>query len=132
MLTLSALALSACSGTMTGLVAGTGELVTYNYKGMGNGSIRASMPSGEMFNGRFIKPVEKVNNSGIAFLGGNMLSQFNHSKGTTNNIEATLIGSKKHSMKCLFKVSNPDIGLPSGGNGQCEITDGRRVDVYFD
>ena len=129
--------LSACSGKMQGIVQQGGESVRFEFKDttLGYGKIKAILLNGETFKGKFIE--ESSSSSGTGFgttwSGGTTIygTTFGVVESYTGNINAVLFGNKKHTMKCKFRVSDPNIGLPSGGVGVCQISDGRVIDVQF-
>jgi len=49
----------------------------------------------------------------------------------TGKVVATLNGSEKHSMRCRFTLANPQASLLRGGKGECQVSDGGRVDLDF-
>jgi len=129
--------LSSCSGKMQGMVQQSGELVRFEFEDttLGYGKLKAILSDGEIFKGKFID--ESSSSSGIGFgtawSGGNIIqgTTFGTVESYSGNTHAVLFGNKKNTMKCKFRVSDPNIGLPSGGVGICQISDGRVIDVQF-
>lgn len=44
---------------------------------------------------------------------------------------ATLNGGEKHAMRCRFTLKEPQAGLLRGGKGECQFSDGGRVELDF-
>ena len=42
-----------------------------------------------------------------------------------------LQGDKGHSARCRFTLKDTEAGMPGGGNGACQITDGGSIDAHF-
>jgi len=42
-----------------------------------------------------------------------------------------LKGDKGDSARCRFTLTNTDAGMPGGGTGECQISDGGSLDVHF-
>jgi len=49
----------------------------------------------------------------------------------TGKVVATLRGSENHSMRCRFTLTDPQGGWLHGGSGECQISDGARVELEF-
>jgi hypothetical protein len=49
----------------------------------------------------------------------------------TGKVVATLSGSENHAMRCQFTLTNPPGGWLHGGTGECQVSDGARVDLDF-
>ena len=118
--------LSGCSGTMSGMDRQSGERINIDFEdtGFGYGKLTATASDGEIFTGKFIE-----NSSSASISNAN-----NETSTATMNsgvVTAVLFGSNNHSMNCVFKTMDPGIGLPSGGVGQCRISDGRTIDIQF-
>lgn len=46
-------------------------------------------------------------------------------------VVATLFGNHGRSMRCRFTLNVPNQGLVGGGVGDCEVSDGSRIDAEF-
>ena len=49
----------------------------------------------------------------------------------SGKVVATLFGDKDNTMRCRFQLTNPEAGLSSGGVGECQISNGGKIDVEF-
>ncbi len=49
----------------------------------------------------------------------------------TGKVVATLSGSENHAMRCRFTLKDPQGGWLHGGTGECQISDGSRVELDF-
>lgn len=49
----------------------------------------------------------------------------------SGSVVATLFGSAGHTMRCRFQLASPATGMAGGGVGECETSDGRRIDAQF-
>jgi hypothetical protein len=49
----------------------------------------------------------------------------------TGKVVATLSGSENHSMRCRFTLANSQSDLLQGGKGECQVSDGGRIDLEF-
>jgi len=49
----------------------------------------------------------------------------------TGKVVATLRGSENHAMRCRFTLTDPEAGWEEGGKGECQVSDGARVDLDF-
>jgi len=52
----------------------------------------------------------------------------NHYSG---KVLATLFGDRGNSMRCRFTLQDPERGLLQGGVGECQVSDGGKLDVEF-
>lgn len=49
----------------------------------------------------------------------------------SGKVVATLYGKGDHSMRCRFTLDEPNQGLLGGGKGQCQTSDGGKVEANF-
>ena len=49
----------------------------------------------------------------------------------TGRVVAYLPGDAGHAMRCRFVLEQPDEGFLAGGKGECQTSDGGRVDLEF-
>lgn len=49
----------------------------------------------------------------------------------TGKIVASLRGNQGHQMRCRFTLTNPQADLLRDGTGECQITNGERIDLNF-
>ena len=129
--------LSACSGTMKGVVQQGGGSVNFQFEetGIGHGNMRATLSDGESFKGRFADEAASGFVTGFDTEGPSATivrkEAFEALQSYSGNFEAILFGNKGHTMLCKFRAGNSLRGLPSGGEGRCQISDGRVIDVQF-
>jgi len=136
-MTLCVGALSGCSGTMQGMLRGSGQRVTiaFTETGMAHGTLRTTLPSGEHFEGKHV--YESSSSYGTVFGqtsgGGNTASgaSFGIVTSYSGNNRAILFGDRGHSMNCSFQVVDPITGMSAGGVGVCQVSDGDVIDVQF-
>ncbi len=129
--------LSGCAGSMRGMIRQDGHAVNIQFDdtGFGYGKLSATLPDGEIFEGKFVEE----SSTGLVTGFGTAKSGVSTAHGTTfavvegysGNIEGVLFGNKGHTMKCHFRAVDSSMGLPSGGVGMCEVSDGRVIDVQF-
>jgi hypothetical protein len=129
--------LAACSGTMKGIVQQGGEPVDFQFEdtGIGHGTLRATLSDGETFKGRFADEASSgyVTGFDTEGIGATIVHKeaFEAVESYSGSIEAILFGNKGHTMRCKFRADNSLMGLPSGGEGRCQVSDGRVIDVQF-
>ena len=126
--------LAACSGTMKGMVQQGGESVNFQFEdtGIGHGELRATLSDGEKFEGKFAEESSSGFVTGFDTSGTIVHKEaFEAVESYSGNIEAILFGNKGHIMRCKFRAANTLRGLPSGGEGRCQVSDGRVIDVQF-
>jgi len=129
--------LAACSGTMKGRVQQGGESVNFQFEdsGLGTGTLRTTLSDGETFKGKYAD--ESSSGFVTAFdmegTGATIVhaETFEAIESYSGNIDAVLFGNKGHTMRCRFRAANSLIGLPRGGEGRCQVSDGRVIDVQF-
>jgi len=129
--------LAACSGTMKGRVQQGGESVNFQFEdsGIGTGTLRTTFSDGETFKGKYADKSSSgfvtgfdTEGKGATIVHG---ETFETMESYSGNIDAVLFGNKGHTMKCRFRAANSLMGLPSGGEGKCQVSDGRVIDVQF-
>ena len=129
--------LAACSGTMKGMVQQGDGSVNFQFEdtGIGHGKLSATISDGETFKGRFADEASSGYVTGFDTEGRGAIivhpEEFEAVESYSGNIEAILFGNKGHTMRCKFRANNSLLGLPSGGEGRCEVSDGRVIDVQF-
>jgi hypothetical protein len=47
----------------------------------------------------------------------------------SGEVVASLAGDRGNSVRCRFRVRRPDLGLPGGATGRCQVTDGSTIEV---
>lgn len=134
---LSVTLLTACSGTMQGMVQQGGESVSLQFEdtGFGYGKLKTILSDGETFEGKFVEESSSGIGTGFGAAWSGNTTVYGTTFGTvesySGNIEAVLLGTNKHTMKCRFRAADSMMGLPSGGVGMCQVSDGRVIDIQF-
>lgn len=136
------LALSACAGTMNGMIRGSGKPISIAYKqGMQHDNLQVTMPDGETFTGKAVM-VGRSTSMGTGFGTATATSSsgaYATASGTsfgvvesyTGSMQAVLFGNKGHTMRCKFQYADSSGFTTAGGVGLCETSDGRVVDVQW-
>lgn len=125
LLLISCFFLSACAGTMNGMVRGSGEPVTIAYtQNMQSDDLQVTMPDGEIFTGR---AVMADRSTGTVAIG----SSFAVVQNNTGNMQAVLFGNKRHTMNCKLQYANSSGNTSDGGVGVCETSNGKIIDVQW-
>ena len=122
--------LTACSGTMDGVVRQDAKRVKLKYSGarIGKSDVQVTMPEGERFVGR----TQLGNDATEPPAGGSTGSDnFRAVEKFEGNADAVLTGDRGNIMKCRFHLTDIVIGFPIGGFGLCQVADGRTIDIYF-
>ncbi|MDX2499139.1 MAG: hypothetical protein QNL14_01355 [Deltaproteobacteria bacterium] len=122
--------LTACSGTMDGVVRKDAKRVKFEYSGarIGTADVQVTMPQGERFEGRTHRGREATApNAGVSASS----DRFETLEGFYGNADAVLFGDRGNIMKCRFHLTDVLIGFPSGGFGLCQLADGRVIDIFF-
>ena len=129
--------LAACSGTMKGRVQQGDESVNFQFEdtGIGHGTLSAAFSGGETFKGRFADESSSGFITTFDTEGPKATivhrEEFEAIESYSGNVEAILFGNQGRTMRCKFRPVNSFMGLPSGGEGRCQISDGRVIDVRF-
>ncbi len=148
----SALLLAGCisTGQMAGRLAKPDEPavpVTLEYQtsrfGQG-GTMWSTLPNGEFFDGKYLQITAAATADTIGpvavgwgwgwapvdpwFAGVNATTFVQQYSG---RVVATLFGDQGHVMRCRLNLSNPAGGITGGGIGECEVSNGERIDVQF-
>ena len=122
--------LTACSGTMQGVVRKDAKRVPFNFSDsrIGTADVQVTMPEGERFEGR-----TKWGTDGTAPGSGTSASsdRFEAVEGFDGNADAVLTGNRGNIMMCRFHLTDILIGFSSGGYGICQVSDGRVIDIFF-
>lgn len=144
------LALTACTTTGMGggqiATAGGPELpVAFSWKsadGGISGSMTASLP-GAQFQGRFFQITQHTRSEVLTplwthwrhgwydwpYWGSYPTTQFiTHYSG---KVVATLESNDQQRMRCRFHMVDPSQGMSGGGEGECQLSDGRAIKASF-
>ena len=124
--------LSACGGTMQGVVRGSGQPVQFAYEqGVSSDSL-TSVIDGENFSGRAVMR-GATTTVGTATLGAAMGFGTATLFGSTYTGEfvAVLLGSQGSTLNCQLQYADSSGFTTSGGVGVCQHSDGRLIDVVW-
>ncbi|WP_058239651.1 hypothetical protein [Shimia marina] len=125
-----ALFLSACGGTMHGVVRGEGTPVAFSYKqGLDRDTYTAVM-NGETFTGEAIYPDNNANYD----LGVNPnpgINDDDFAMRISGPVPATLFGNKGSTMQCNMLYADSSGFTTAGGKGVCLHSAGKIIDVLW-
>lgn len=122
---LSCFSLSACAGTMNGMIRGSGKQISIGYtQNMQSDTLQVTMPDGEIFIG---KAVMTNKSTSTVMVSGN----FGVVQNSTGNVQAVLFGNKGHTMNCKFHYADSSGDTTDGGIGVCETSNGKMIDVQW-
>lgn len=134
--------ITACAGTMRGMVRGTGEPVQMGYQqGMQHDELSVTLPDGETFTGKAVMEgrstslvqgfgkATAVSTSGAMATGRG--SSFGVVSTYTGNVQAVLFGDRGRTMQCALRYADAGGFTAAGGIGVCEASDGKIVDVQW-
>jgi hypothetical protein len=148
------IALSACTamGTGNGSLSSSGAPVTFAWKsthaGM-SGTMWATLPSGETFTGSFLQASREVGSQDEDIFSesfdrgwvefGTDLPHWDGWGPYPDGFEAQYSGrvvvnlqaADGQRMRCRFQLNTPTEGLTGGGQGACQLNNGRSVDAVF-
>ncbi len=122
--------MTACSGTMQGVVRKDARRVSVNYSDsrIGTADVMVVMPGGERFEGRTKRGTEgTTSDSGTT----SSTDAFEAIETFDGNADAVLTGNRGNIMKCRFHLTDSIIGFSGGGFGICQVSDGRVIDIFF-
>lgn len=137
-----AVLLAGCSGTMNGMIRGSGQIVQVQYEqGALTDSLTLQMPDGEIFKGKAVpvgRSVTSTNTFGSATAyssRGTVASGFGSGFGTSTSsngqFQALLFGNKGSSMKCQLQYADAKGLTTAGGVGTCEASTGKVIDLQW-
>jgi hypothetical protein len=130
------------TGTIDGRVAVPDKpaaAVTFTYTASwtrNGGTLSTTLPSGEGFSGQYVqiastRPVDTIEpyfwDPAWIDWGPSDTLWFNGS----NKVVATLFGDKGDSMRWRFRLNDPERGMPGGGVGECQVSNGSHIDARF-
>ena len=121
---------TACSGTMQGIVRNDARRVAFNYSDsrIGTADVRVVMPEGEHFEGRVARGTDGTRSNSSTTIS---TVRFEAVETFNGNADAVLSGNRGNIMKCRFHLTDIIIGFSSGGFGICQLSDGRVIDIFF-
>ncbi len=146
------------TGITTGIIDGRvavpdkpAAAVAFTYtssRARNGGTLSTTLPSGEGFSGQYVQitststvdtidpffwdPVSVWADWGLfdtPWFDGGDVSTFvtNYSR----KVVATLFGDQGDVMRCRFRLNDPERGMPGGGAGQCQVSNGSHIDARF-
>lgn len=124
----TAVLVSACGGTMKGVVRGEGTPVQFQYEQGVDRDLYQAIVDGEKFKGQAVQ-ANATSGSGVAFADGNVIPVFTSS--TSGRLVAVLFGDKGSSMRCNMNYADSSGFTAMGGVGVCQHSDGRVIDVMW-
>lgn len=128
--------LAACSGTMQGVMRGSGQPVQFSYEqGMDSDTLTAVI-DGESFRG---KSVMRGASTTVGTGFGTVRAAGTTAFGTTTvfgstytgDFVAVLLGSRGSSLSCQLQYADSSGFTTSGGVGVCQHSDGRVMDIIW-
>jgi hypothetical protein len=115
------------------------------------GTLETTLPNGEVFSGRYLQVTSTATADtlgagwggwgpwgdywndwgpfGSPWVGGGDYSTF--IQNYSGKVLATLFGDRGDTMRCRFQLADPEEGMDSGGVGQCETSDGEKIEAQF-
>ena len=122
--------LTACSGTMQGVVRKDARRVAFDYSDskIGTADVQVVMSEGERFEGRVERGTDRTRPNSSSTIS---TDRFEAVETFGGNADAVLSGNRGNIMKCRFRLTDIIIGFSSGGFGICQASDGRVIDIFF-
>jgi hypothetical protein len=143
------LALSACTsmGTGSGSVAPGGAPVNFSWKstdGGTTGTMSATL-DGKTYSGPYLQITQQVTTNGFEwdrgwsewgagwndFDGWGPFPMDGFATEYSDRVTATLQEANGQRMRCSFYLNTPVDGMTGGGQGKCQLKNGRSVDAVF-
>jgi hypothetical protein len=122
--------LTACSGTMQGVVRKDARRVAFDYSDskIGTADVQVVMPEGEHFEGRVERGTDRTRPNSSSTIS---TDRFEAVETFGGNADAVLSGNRGNIMKCRFHLTDVIIGFSGHGIGICQLADGRVIDIFF-
>ena len=144
-LVMAGFALSGCTsvGTGTGSVSPGGAPVAFSWKstdGGITGAMLATLENGQTFSGPFLQITQQARSEDFGPMWNGWAPYWNDWPGSYWGPDfATLysgrvianLQSANGRMRCRFRLNTPVDGMSGGGQGQCQLDNGRSVDAVF-
>ena len=124
----SAMIVTGCGGTMQGVVRGEGTPVQFQYEQGLDRDFYAAVVDGEQFSGEAIN-AGASSGVGTVFAGGQTGSVFVST--STGEFVAVLLGDQGSTMRCEMNYADSSGFTSMGGVGLCQHSDGRIIDVTW-
>jgi hypothetical protein len=145
---MAALMLSGCatagSGSGSGHIGGDDGSVAFSWRSDGgtSGTLSAMLADGMRFEGPFVQITSQARAEFLeprrpGWRHGWDDWPYGSGPGTafvtrySGKVVANLRGSEGQSMRCRFHLNAPSSGMAAGGQGECRLSDGRRIDAVF-
>lgn len=124
--------LTACGGTMQGVVRGTGTPVKFAYEqGMASDTLTAVI-SDETFKGKAVQSgASSTYATGITTGYGRSANTSIFGVSSSGAAIATLLGSKGSTLSCQLQYADSSGFTTMGGVGVCRHSDGRVIDIVW-
>ena len=143
-----AIPLTACTttGTGTGSVSPGGAPVAFAWKstdGGITGTMLATLASGDTFSGPYLQITKQVRSDDFGPIwtgwdpywnswgGWEPFPEFGFATLYSGRVMANLQDTHGQRMRCRFHLSTPSDGMGGGGQGECQLKNGRSVDAVF-
>ena len=144
----AAIALSACTslGTGSGEVSPGGAPVTFSWKstdGGTTGTMSATLAGRQTFSGPYLEVTRQVRNEDFGPMWDGWSYGWNDWYGWgpfpepmfvteyTGRVMANLQAADGQRMRCRFQLNTPLDGMTGGGQGECQLDNGRSVNATF-
>ena len=128
-LCLGALLLTACAGTMQGVLRDTGESIVISYEqGFDSDTLNTTIDNEEFTGKAVMRGGSSIAGNSFDYSGN---SSFFTGISTTGDVVAKLIGNKGSILSCDLQYASSDGYTGSGGVGECKHSDGRIIDVIW-
>lgn len=133
--------IAGCSGTMNGMIRGTGQMVQVYYEqGALTDTLTVQMPDGEVFKGKAVPVGRNVTNTntfgaGTVYGSRGVASGFGsvQSTATSSNGQfyALLFSNRGGVMKCQLQYADAKGLTTAGGVGYCDMSNGKTIDLQW-
>jgi hypothetical protein len=135
----------ASTGTMTGQLSRPGrtpERVTLSYetdRWDDSGHLSLTLPDGESFTGRYARvgsvagaaPAPGLDIDFSIVDWGQAADKWTFGDADSDKAVALLDGDRGRKIRCRFTLLYAGGGMKDGGNGECQVNTGERIDVRF-
>jgi hypothetical protein len=135
-------------GTGTGSTASGADPVSFNWKSSDSvsGTMNATLSDGKTYSGQFFQITKETTVNSVQPLWSGWSPGWGAWGGWENweaapstsfithysgRVVANLGAPSGEHMRCKFQLARPSDGMAGGGRGQCQMPDGKTVDVTF-
>jgi hypothetical protein len=107
------------------------------------GTMNTELPNGEYFTGRYLQVTSETTADSFGSWGGwgpwgpgwgdwgGGADYATFLENYSGKVVATLFGDRKNTMRCRFQLANPPDGMSGGGVGECQVTNGDKIEAQF-